>query len=162
MRLLLVILIICNSILLFGTEQTPDVLIYKSDTIYIDKFPLEVLSQKNTTIANRLVDTSCLSTDCWRQYIAIWKIENDSLFLIGLEDCCNYKKIPLRKVFDESQIQNGKIFANWFSENLKAGFGKWIQFDEENLENIYDKNIDLEIVDGIIKKCLIRKTNKEN
>lgn len=64
-------------------------------------------------------------------------MENDSLFLIGLKNCCNSKEIPLNKVFNKSEIKNGKIFANWYSENIKSVFGKWLAFDEDDSQNIY-------------------------
>ena len=162
MRTLIIILFIFSSLLLKATEQTSDLLIYKSDTIYISYFPLEILAEQDSIILNRLNDTTCLSTDCWRQYIGIWKIENDSLFLIGLEDCCDYKEIPLNKVFSDTEIQNGKVFANWYSENIKAGFGKWLAYDEGNWQHIYEKNIELEIVYGKIEKCVIQNTKPKN
>ena len=165
MRTIIIISFIFSSLLLKATEQTPDLLIYKSDTIYIDKFPLEILSEQDSIVANRLNDTTCLSTDCWRQHIGIWKIENDSLFLIGLKDCCDYKEIPLNKVFNESEIKNGKVFANWYSDNIKSGFGKWLAFDEDNWHNIYEKNIELKIINGEILESNVQKTKldkKEN
>ena len=158
MRTLIIILFIFSSLLLKATEQTPDLLIYKSDTIYIDYFPLEILAEKDSIISNRLIDTTCLSTDCWRQHIGIWKIENDSLFLIGLKDCCYNKEIPLSKVFSETEIQNGKVFASWYSENINAGFGKWLAFDEENWQHIYENIIEVQIINGIIEKCVVRQT----
>jgi hypothetical protein len=137
--------------LLKATEQSPDLLIYKSDTIYIDEFPLDILSNQDSIIAKRLNDTNCISTDCWRQYIGIWKIVNDSLFLVGLKDCCEYKEIPLNDVFDESELQDGKVFAIWYSGNIKAGFGKWIRFDENKWENVYEKELDLDIINGKVE-----------
>ena len=163
MRALIIILFIFSSLLLKATEQTPDLLIYKSDTIYIDYFPLEILAEKDSIIANRLNDTTCLSTDCWRQHIGIWKIENDSLFLVGLKDCCDYKEIPLNRVFDKKDIINGKVFANWYSENIKSGFGKWLEFSEETWQHIYEKNIELKVINGEIleSKVQITKLDKK-
>ena len=157
MRLSILILYVFSSILAKATEQAPDLLIYKSDTIYIDNYPLEILSHQDSIIANRLKDSTCLSTDCWRQYIGIWKIENDSLFLIGLKDCCDYEDIPINKVFNTSKISNERVFAEWYSANIIAGFGQLLKFDEDNWENVYEKNLMLEIVNGRIKKVEIKK-----
>ena len=162
MRIFIIILFIYSSLLVKATEQIHDLLILKSDTIYIDKFPLEILSEQDSIIAKRLNDTTCLLSDCWRQYIGIWKIENDSLFLIALKDCCDNKEIPLNNVFNESEIKNGKVFANWYSDNIKSGFGKWLAFDEVNWQNIYEKNIELEIVNGKIEKCAIQILKPRN
>lgn len=158
MRTSIIILFIFSSLILKATQQTPDLLIYKSDTIYIDCFPLEILAEKDSLISNRLVDTTCLSTDCWRQHIGIWKIENDSLFLIGLKDCCDNKEIPLNKVFSETEIQNGKVFASWYSENINAGFGKWLKFSEDTWQSIYEKSIELKIVNGEILESKVQTT----
>lgn len=162
MRALIIILFTISSMLLKATEQTPDLLIYNSDTIYIDKFPLEVLSEQDFKIAKRLIDTTCISTDCWRQHIGIWMLENDSLFLVGLKDCCDFKEIPLNRVFNKLEIHNGRVFANWYSENIKTGFGKWLAFDEDNWCSVYEKNIELEIVNGLIEKCIVQKTKYES
>ncbi len=158
MKILITILLISSSQLSKATEQRRDLLIFKSDTIYIDKFPLEILSEKDIKIANQLDDTTCLSTDCWRQHIGIWKIENDSLFLIGLKDCCDFNEIPLNKVFSVTEIQKGKVFANWYSENINAGFGEKLGFSKVKWEIIYDKNIVIDIINGRIEKCVIEKT----
>ena len=157
MRLFILVLLIFSSILTKATEQTPDLLIYKSDTIYIDNYPLEILSHQDSIIANRLKDSTCLSTDCWRQHIGVWKIKNDSLFLIGLKDCCDYKDIPINKVFNTSKICNERVFAEWYSVNIIAGFGQLLEFDENNWEDVYEKNLVLEIENGRIKKIEIKK-----
>ena len=157
MRIYLFMLFTISSINVTATEQVADLLIYKSDTIYIDKYPLEILLQQDSIIANRLKDSTCFTTGCWRQHIGIWKIENDSLFLIGLKECCDYKKIPLDKVFNSSEIKYKKVFANWYSDNIIAGFGELLVFDEDNWKNIYENNIVLEIENGTIKKCEIIK-----
>jgi len=68
----------------FATEQTPDILIYKDHKIFIESFPLEVRVEKDSILDAKLDKIECLSTDCWRRVIGIWKIENDSLCLVGL------------------------------------------------------------------------------
>jgi hypothetical protein len=166
MRALMISLCIIGSILLKATEQTLDLLIHKTDTIYIGRFPLEVLSIQVSMITMRLLDTTCMTTDCRRQHIGVWMLENDSLFLIGLKDCCDYKKMLLNRIFNNSEIQNGRVFANWYSEKINSGFGKWLAFDEDTWCSIYEKNIEIEIVGGLIggliEKCVIRKTKYES
>jgi len=80
------------------------------------------------------------------------------LFLIGLKDCCDNKEIPLNKVFSETKIQNGKVFASWYSENINAGFGKWLKFSEDTWQSIYEKNIELKIINGEILEYKVQKT----
>ena len=132
----------------YATEQDPDLLIYKSDTIFIEKFPLEELMFQDSIIANRLRDTNCIRSACWREHIAIWKIERDSLFLVGLRDCCEYKKIQLNRIFKDRGVVEGKVFADWFTDEINQGFGKLLGFDELNWEEKNEFNIEIKIKKG--------------
>ena len=153
------LIFISHSLLVIG--QTPDLLIYKSDTIYIHNFPLEMLIEKDSLIAKTLNDTTCIAEDCYRQYIGIWKIQNDSLFQIGLKDCCEYDPIPLNKIFENKKyIKNQKVFASWFSGVIRSGFGDNLRFSEDNWENVYEKTIELKVIKGRIDEIVITDTNK--
>jgi len=150
MRVLFTIigLLILNSV--FATEQTPDVLIYKDHKIFIENFPLEVRVEKDSILDAKLDKIECLSTDCWRHVIGIWKIENDSLFLVGLVEPCEHQKLPLDNFFDNTEIKNNKVFANWYSEKIEAGYGKYLGFSNSDWKNIYDNEIKLNFKNGIV------------
>jgi len=156
-RVTIIVILLLNAFASISTEQTPDLLIYNSDTIYIDIFPLEILAEKDSNIAKKLIDTNCISSDCWRQHIATWKIENDSLFLTGWVDCCNYQNQKLDQVFEASEIKNGKVFAFWYSDKLKKGFGDNLGWSEEKWDFKYEKHIELEINEGHIKSLKIEQ-----
>jgi hypothetical protein len=79
----------------FGTIQIPDLLIYSGDTILIETFPLESYFNDQNPRPDSLFLKDCLSTACWRGYQAIWKIENDRLFLVSILDCCADDKLML-------------------------------------------------------------------
>lgn len=160
MKILFTLSILLSVLSLKATEQQPDLLIYKSDTIYIDKFPLDLLTGMDSIIAKKLIDSNCISSDCWRQYIATWKIENDSLFLIGLKDCCNFNTIPLKRVFRKNDIIDNKVFANWYTNNITAGFGKNLGFLEDEWSYKFEKQIVLIIDKGKIIKLSIATKNK--
>ncbi len=155
MKILFTFALLLAVLTLKATEQRPDLLIYKSDTILIDKFPLDILIEEDSLIAKEIIDSTCISSDCWRQYIATWKIENDSLFLIGLKDCCNDKTISLKKVFGKSYIKNEKVFANWYSETITAGFGKNLGFVENEWKFKFEKQIELIVDKGKIVRLSI-------
>lgn len=159
MKILFTLSILLAVLTLKATEQLPDLLIYKSDTIYIDKFPLDFLAEMDSIIAKKLKDSNCISSDCWRQYIATWKIENDSLFLIGLKDCCNFNTIPLKRVFRKKDIKDKKVFANWYTDNITAGFGKNLGFLEDEWIYKFEKQIGLIIDKGKIMKLSISTEN---
>lgn len=140
-----------------ATEQRGDILLYKSDTLYIHRYPFEILMNKDLSISKRLGKTKCIVSDCWRLYVGIWKIENDSLFLVGLRDCCN-RLIPLTKVFAKQAISNSKVFASWYSEEFDTGFGKILSFSEEKWETIFEKRMKLKIQKGKVLSILITRT----
>ena len=160
MKILFTLSILLAVLTLKATEQLPDLLIYKSDTIYIDKFPLDILAEKDSIIAKKLIDSNCISSACWRQYIATWKIENDSLFLTGLKDCCDFNTIPLYRVFSKDYIKDKKVFANWYTDNITAGFGKNLGFIENEWKYKFEKKIELIIANGKIMKLSILTENK--
>ena len=161
MKTAAITLFLLCSLCLKATEQVSDLLIYKNDTIYLDSYPLEVLINSNSKIAKRLSDNiDCLKTSCWRQHIGIWKIEGDSLFLIGLKECCDYKPISLTKIFDRKQIQKQKVYANWYSAEIETGFGKRLGVSEK-LEYIYEKKIKLRIRNGKVESIEIENTKNK-
>ncbi|MBS4059095.1 MAG: hypothetical protein KG029_01730 [Bacteroidetes bacterium] len=118
-----------------------------------------MLTEIDSIIAKKLIDSNCISSDCWRQYVATWKIENDSLFLIGLKDCCNFHSIPLKRVFSKNDIIDKKVFANWYTDNITAGFGKNLGFLEDEWRYIFEKQIVLIIDKGKIMKLSISTEN---
>jgi hypothetical protein len=79
----------------FGTIQIPDLLIYNGDTILIESYPLESYFNDQNLRPDSIFFKDCLSTACWRGYQAIWKIENDRLFLVSILDCCADDKLML-------------------------------------------------------------------
>lgn len=163
MKPTIIIILLLSSIFSISTEQEPDLLIYNSEIIKIIEFPLEVLIKKDSRIKEKLTDESnCISSACWRQYIGTWKIENDSLFLIRLKDCCEYKKIKLDTIFESKDIKNDKVFAFWYSNNIYAGFGKISDLlNTENIfEPIYEKRINLKLNKGIVTELKVRKNKK--
>jgi hypothetical protein len=157
LRTITAILLIFCHLPLKSTIQVPDLLILGSDTIKIHIFPLDILAKENPAISTRFDEIPCMTTDCWRQHIGIWMIEGDRLFLTALTDCCDDKDIPLNKIFDDSEIRNGKVFAGWYSGRINAGFGKFLGFDRNKLENVFEFNLDLTINKGKVEKCIINR-----
>lgn len=160
MKQLIVISFLLTSFFAKATLQRPDLLIYKSDTIYIDIYPLDIRLEIDSILSKKLNDTTCLVTDCWRQYIGVWKIENDSLFLIGLKDCCEQKEIPINKIFNKNEITNDRVFAYWYTEKINAEFGENIGFNEDEWKYKFEKKISVEFENGIVN-ILIETNDKK-
>lgn len=73
------------------SPQLPDLLIYKNDTINVYNLILEEYLNKNDFKKQGdlfgLSFRDGASMNCWRGYQAIYKIENDSLFLVNIIGC---------------------------------------------------------------------------
>jgi hypothetical protein len=152
MKLIIQLLLLISFIEKEATEQVKEVLIIGKDTTYTDSQPLKLYLQ-NHQEADEIIQrqAGCMSTDCWRNYIGTWKIENDSLFLVGLQDCCDYKPIELQKVFPTEKLRDGKLFAHWFSSNVICDFGEVIGYEEDDIQLIFEFNYVVEVKNGKIK-----------
>jgi hypothetical protein len=109
-----------------ATEQSCDKLIYKSDTICLNKYPLDSLMKIFPPFEKRILNYSyktCVSSDCWRGYIGTWIIQNDSLYLAKLTNGCEDYTFKLNRLFRKRKTVNGKIFAYWYSSEIKAEYG---------------------------------------
>ena len=105
-----------------ATEQDGDKLIYKSDTIYIYNYPLDSLIKIFPPLEKRILNYSdiiCESSSCWRGYIGTWIIQNDSLYLSKLTNGCEDYTFKLNRLFRMRKTEKGKIFADWFSGEIK-------------------------------------------
>jgi len=156
MKPTIIILLILTSIFSVTTEQTPDLLIYNSEIIKIKEFPLEPLVENDSRLKDKLTkDVTCIDSGCWRQYVGTWKIEKDSLFLVGLKDCCNDKEIKLARVFDKNYIKEDKVFAFWYTNSIYAGFGKILENPENVFVTKYEKRIRIKISKGVITELKV-------
>ena len=73
----------------YGTAQIPDRLILDGDTVSLFDCPLEYYPERDLINPRSLFGGSgCFYTACWRNYIATWKVENDTLFLMEIRNAC--------------------------------------------------------------------------
>ncbi len=93
----------------YNTPQSPDLLIYKGDTIALYRLLLENYiseSINSEKIRENIKDAVAPNTACWHGYRTLYEIRNDSLFLIkayGKND------IDLSEIFDKKT----HIFMDW-------------------------------------------------
>jgi len=84
---------------LSASPQMPDYIIYGKDTVATYNLILELFFQRQDTAKTEqlfgLAFRDGASFNCWRGYQAIYKIENDSLFLVDIINC--------------GELRNGKI-----------------------------------------------------
>jgi hypothetical protein len=150
LTLFIILNLVClNSI--FSTEQTPDYLIYKNDTLRIYSNPLgEKVEQLFKD--KKFTKQRCLSTACWRGYRATWKIEDGKLYLLKIADCCNSEiRADLKLIFGNELINN-KVLANWYSGEIIIPVGKNIYGEHMGYSNVHEFEDILEIKEGEILK----------
>jgi hypothetical protein len=143
----------------------PDYVIYKNDTIPVYNLILESYLQKQNPNEDKLFGLSfrnsfdglSASLNCWRGYQAIYKIENDSLFLTNIIDCHSIKNInkdesdnKLHLLFG-NQVKSNKVFLNWYSGKFGLPNGKILRWDGVFYTN-YENKILITVKNGIIKK----------
>ena len=144
-----VIIILFKCFNLLATHQIPDYLIVGTDTMQIYSNPLE--SYFDTHTRPKILEDSWCSTACWRGYKAYFKIENDSLFLVGLYDCCEKNKsIDISQIFIDRNINN-PIFADWVSDTLMSPTGELLNYIHMGYGSSYEKETDYFFKNGVFK-----------
>jgi hypothetical protein len=129
---------------IFGTAIMPDFLIYNEDTLRIYSNPLE--SYLDNSDKCRPVEMpefyGCSSTACWRGYVALWELRNDSIFLQKVL-CCNdwnlkdAKQISLKRMFG-GKVKNNEVFANWVSIEVINPYGELLKYIHQGYDSIYE------------------------
>ena len=133
----LIFLVLLIYIPLKATEQIPDYLIYKGETVEIYSNPLEEIIVTAYRDTSFFINT-CMSTACWRGYQATWKIENEKLFLLKIEDGCGEKVgADMKLIFEEKWINN-KVEANWYSGEIVIPFGEEIYGEHMGYSTVHE------------------------
>ena len=151
---LLFILIQSISNTVSATAQVPDILLYKGKEVSIFNNPLESYYSEDNRPEFILDQEACLSTACWRGYIGKWEIYDDKLYLIELKSFCYEDdgiKADLSYMF-KGKYQSNKVLADWYSGNLIISRGKLLYYDHMGYESVYQKEINIEIKNGVVHK----------
>lgn len=149
-----------------ATGQFPDYLIENEDTFLLFSNPLEqYLNDKASRTING-IDLTMTSTACWRGYVATWKIQNDSLFLIEIKRRKNKTNQMTYEKFDlKSEFGKKIVFAEWFTGNIYSPRGNELQSSDLGYMSIYEKEKHFKLKNGIVKtrkqrNNLVYKTNR--
>lgn len=144
------------------TPQAFDLLVINDDTLGIANTPLAPLLERSDSgggISFNSADTVEQSPQgvvvefdmcsaCWRGYQAVWSIEQDSLFLTGVQSCCGPKR---RHSMDRIKNllgidhQDGQAFAQWYSGTLRAPRGSLLQQGSSGFRSVYAREIRLRV-----------------
>lgn len=147
-----------------ASPQMPDYLIYGNDTIATYNLILEqYLQQQDSTETEQLFGLTFregASFNCWRGYQAIYKIENDSLFLVSIIGCGELRNGRIDKAQSNEKInsifggkfKNGKVYIDWFEGYINFPLNNEILRWDGVFYKIFEREKVLSISNGQIKK----------
>lgn len=167
MRLLkLSLTILCMALThwqLNAQSQTPDAIIYEGDTLSLYSNPLEYHPDMSL-LRPKLFGTNkaCLPKSCWREYVAIWQIEENQLYLVGIYSCCYFQdkvQADLQTLFPQT-YKDGKVKADWVSIDLVAPYGKPVLFIDKGYESFFEKEKYFSLEKGVVKQVKDYDNNK--
>lgn len=122
---------LCLSFKAFASPQSPDYIIFKGDTLATYTLLLEQYFQlQNKADQGQLFGLSFRdgsTFNCWRGYQAIYKIENDSLFLVDIISCGERRNGIINKAVSADKMKsifkkkfiNDRVYIDWYSGDLK-------------------------------------------
>lgn len=115
----------------FASPQSPDYIIYRGDTLATYSLILEQYFQtQDKAEQGKLFGLSFrdgATFNCWRGYQAIYKIDNDSLFLVDIIFCGERRSGKIDKaastkkmkaIFNEKFFSD-RVYIDWFSGDIK-------------------------------------------
>lgn len=85
---------------------------------------------------------------CWRGYVGTWEIDNDRLFLINLEGRSDndVEEVLMDSIFPNQK----KVFAGWFTGEIKIPEGKMLHYEHMGYMSIFEKDMFLEFKKGVL------------
>ncbi len=124
------------------TAQASEVLEHNGVSLSLCSNPLSsYLDQRN-------FEFQVVSTACWRGYIGYWSITENKLYLNNIEGYLkNGEKVSLKTIFPN---HTGKVFADWYSGELRCPQGKLIDYVHGGYASTYEKDLFITIKDGIV------------
>jgi hypothetical protein len=133
----------------YTLAQAPDIIIINNDTFDLYSNPLNKLLK--TKSRKQFLGFDCKNRMCTRGYVATWRIRNDSLFLVKINNCrftCDtFQNVDLQKVFKTTEP-----FAKWVSGQLRIPKGKMIRFVPEGYKTLFEQDDMLIIKKGKLKQ----------
>lgn len=153
----LLTLLICKT---FASPQLSDYIIFKGDTIVTYILLLEQYFQtQGKAEQGKLFGLSFrdgASQNCWRGYQAIYKVDNDSLFLVDIIYCGERRSGKIDKAASAEKMKsiftdqffNDRVYINWFSGDMKFPLTNKILRWDGVFYTIYEREKVISIANG--------------
>lgn len=146
----------------FATAQSPETLIIDEQEFSMRGLPLEVYLQQHEEHPD-FRSCGVELTSNWRGYYGTWKVDQQRLYLIKLDEMCDVNKndgkawgfekrpINLSLLFPDAA---DKVFAKWYSGILRVTKGEMLEYVHMGFESIYEEEMAFLVKDGEIKKSI--------
>lgn len=135
-RFLFLLFLVLWSKNLFATAQSGDKLIVKGDTTWIHSNPLEAYFKKKGQRTIGDIGMKATSTALYRGYVATWKLENDSLFLVRVQTYSEGGKV--KEIDISSEFGSNKVFAQWVTDTIDSQQGALLKYVHDGYCSIYE------------------------
>jgi hypothetical protein len=138
------------------TAQAREVLYYNGKTYWLSTEPLKPLldiigddldKSSNEGPSFSSSEVVMTSTACRRGYIGEWEIVEDKLFLIDLKGSPEENE---RFTMDFLFPDQKKVFAGWFTGEIKIPQGKVLLYEHIGYASIFERDLFLEFNKGIL------------
>ena len=161
-KIISILILVITTCGLYASPQMPDYIIYGKDTIATYNLILEhYLQRQDTAKTDELFGLSFrdgFSFDCWRGYQAIYQIENDSLFLVGIIDCGELRNGQIDKIQSHEKIKsifgeefrNEKVYIYWFDGHISFPLTDKILRWDGVFYKIFEKEKVITIIGGLV------------
>ncbi|MBN8666378.1 MAG: hypothetical protein J0M30_02665 [Chitinophagales bacterium] len=161
---ILIILLTLCALKPLASPQVPDYIIYKGDTMATytlmleQYFQLQEKPDHGSLFGLSFREGSSFS--CWRGYQAIYKIENDSLFLVDIIGCGARSSGKINKLASVEKLKtlfkdkflNERVFMYWVSNDIKFPLTNKVLRWDGVFYVIYEREKVISISNGIILK----------
>lgn len=128
-----------------ATGQAEELIIYRGDTLPLLSLPLETYlgDYESRESKFQILNTIC-STALWRNYQALWKIQNEELILIDVFLCAERNQSIMSNLFGSDHPTR----ANWYSGNLNIQIGEMVKYHHSGFSRYYEEEIVMNVNDG--------------
>lgn len=142
--ILMATLMCCVASAVYATSQVPEKLLYGGTTNDMYSTPLEACFSADNPKPKVFYERRS-STACWRGYVGTWKIEDDWLFLVALQE--GHPRTGQISLATVNPEWISPVKATWFTGTIRLGRGKVLRggmgFSEKREIDVF-----LDIKDG--------------
>lgn len=151
-RLILIIAMFFISLNSFATEQVPDYIIWKGDTLPMLTNPLESYFKVHNLKFRDLSSVGNFSTACWRGYVAYFEIKEGNLYVVDIINGDYNKDEKGISVMDSVFPNQKEYLLKEYTGLLRIPTDKRTNYVHMGYASEYESYTFIEIEQGKVKK----------